>query len=336
MAEAGLPGAQWAADPTGRFELRYWDGTKWTDYVATAGVQSVDALRADSAPAETQQFTLAAAAGAAVVSARWAADPTGRFELRYWDGTQWTDAVARGGVQSIDSLRPASISTDPTPAEPVAVDAAPTRPAAVEPAPIEPVPVDPVAAEPVRVEPAREATAFAESSPAESGLIIAGAMGETRSSRRKRRRRQWTLVGAAIAAVLAVGAIASGLSDNSTKVASPGGSSNSTERTFAPTSATSSTTSTTATTTTMPPTTVPTTAQPTAPPTVPPTAPPTDPPTVAPPPPPQQTCYPLSNGGNCYQAGQFCRATDHGASGISGSGQAITCVDNNGWRWEPA
>lgn len=36
------------------------------------------------------------------VPAGWYADPSGRFELRYWDGNGWTEHVARGGQQSTD------------------------------------------------------------------------------------------------------------------------------------------------------------------------------------------------------------------------------------------
>jgi hypothetical protein len=46
-------------------------------------------------------------------------------------------------------------------------------------------------------------------------------------------------------------------------------------------------------------------------------------------------CHPLSNEGTCYQPGEFCRATDHGMSGVGLDGEAIICEDNNGWRWEP-
>ena len=38
----------------------------------------------------------------AVGPAGWYADPAGRFELRYWDGTAWTEHVSRGGQQSTD------------------------------------------------------------------------------------------------------------------------------------------------------------------------------------------------------------------------------------------
>jgi hypothetical protein len=47
-------------------------------------------------------------------------------------------------------------------------------------------------------------------------------------------------------------------------------------------------------------------------------------------------CSPLSNEGTCYEPGEFCRNSDHGMSGIAGDGEAITCEDNDGWRWEPS
>ena len=42
----------------------------------------------------------AAAAGAA--PAGWYSDPSSRFELRYWDGNQWTEHVSRAGQQYTD------------------------------------------------------------------------------------------------------------------------------------------------------------------------------------------------------------------------------------------
>jgi len=47
-------------------------------------------------------------------------------------------------------------------------------------------------------------------------------------------------------------------------------------------------------------------------------------------------CYPLSDEGTCYEPGEYCRDADHGTSGIAGDGEAITCEDNDGWRWEPS
>jgi hypothetical protein len=47
-------------------------------------------------------------------------------------------------------------------------------------------------------------------------------------------------------------------------------------------------------------------------------------------------CYPISDEGTCYEPGEYCREDDHGTSGVAGDGEAITCEDNDGWRWEPA
>jgi cytoskeletal protein RodZ len=65
---------------------------------------------------------------------------------------------------------------------------------------------------------------------------------------------------------------------------------------------------------------------------------------AVPPPPPATTasppakagCHPLSNSGTCYEPGEYCRTSDHGASGVAGDGKSIICEDNDGWRWEPA
>ena len=55
---------------------------------------------------------------------------------------------------------------------------------------------------------------------------------------------------------------------------------------------------------------------------------------IAPTPAPAQ-CYPLTNSGHCYEPGEYCRASDHGATGVAGDGETITCEDKNGWRWVP-
>lgn len=39
---SGLPPAQWAPDPYGRFEYRYWDGASWTYHVLDAGLTGLD------------------------------------------------------------------------------------------------------------------------------------------------------------------------------------------------------------------------------------------------------------------------------------------------------
>ena len=41
-----------------------------------------------------------------MTAAAWHPDPTGRHELRYWDGNQWTEHVSDAGVQSVSPLQP--------------------------------------------------------------------------------------------------------------------------------------------------------------------------------------------------------------------------------------
>ncbi|WP_369393303.1 hypothetical protein AB5J72_41455 [Streptomyces sp. CG1] len=46
------------------------------------------------------------------------------------------------------------------------------------------------------------------------------------------------------------------------------------------------------------------------------------------------TCSIVSNAGNCYSAGEFCRNSDHGATTTDASGTSITCsLSGSRWRW---
>jgi len=40
-------GPRWAADPYGRFQVRYWNGKRWTDHVSTDGVTALDPIETD-------------------------------------------------------------------------------------------------------------------------------------------------------------------------------------------------------------------------------------------------------------------------------------------------
>jgi len=72
-----------------------------------------------------------------VAPAGWYADPLRRGEMRYWDGSQWTAHVARGGEASTDDfdaagtpLPPPSVLAPPTPPPPpVTASAQPYTPA---------------------------------------------------------------------------------------------------------------------------------------------------------------------------------------------------------------
>ena len=39
---AAVPAGQWAADPSGRHQYRWWDGTRWTEHVSSNGVAGID------------------------------------------------------------------------------------------------------------------------------------------------------------------------------------------------------------------------------------------------------------------------------------------------------
>lgn len=55
-----------------------------------------------AATTTTTATTTATALPSTPVPAGWYADPSSRFELRYWNGTEWTEHVARSGQQFTD------------------------------------------------------------------------------------------------------------------------------------------------------------------------------------------------------------------------------------------
>ena len=66
-------------------------------YCAFLRRQTTGAVAASST-AMAEATTTGTAAPAA-----WYADPSKRYELRYWDGKEWTEHVARGGQQFTDA-----------------------------------------------------------------------------------------------------------------------------------------------------------------------------------------------------------------------------------------
>jgi len=68
-----------------------------TTTTQTAGFASVASVAGSEAamPASASQTN-------PTVPAAWYADPSARFELRYWNGKEWTEHVARAGQQFTD------------------------------------------------------------------------------------------------------------------------------------------------------------------------------------------------------------------------------------------
>ncbi len=56
------------------------------------------------APQTQIQFGQPAATAATSTSGQWAPDPYGRFQARYWNGTQWTEHVSSNGTNAIDPI----------------------------------------------------------------------------------------------------------------------------------------------------------------------------------------------------------------------------------------
>ncbi|MGB8862367.1 MAG: hypothetical protein WCC60_24140, partial [Ilumatobacteraceae bacterium] len=97
-------------------------------YLIAAGVSGPDA-----APSIT-------GAAATTVPPQWAADPFGRFETRYWNGTEWTENVANGGVPAFDAPIPA-VSSSMSPSQAGFLPAPTTSMRQVQPAQVQPAQV---------------------------------------------------------------------------------------------------------------------------------------------------------------------------------------------------
>ena len=70
----------------------------------TSATWSSTATTSASTPVVTSAIntSVASSVGDAAAPANWYPDPAGRFELRYWNGSAWTEHVSRNGQQSID------------------------------------------------------------------------------------------------------------------------------------------------------------------------------------------------------------------------------------------
>ncbi len=65
-------------------------------------VEELAAQVAEPEPAVEEPAVSEPAAVESTVPAGWYADPSGRYELRYWDGSAWTEHVSRAGQQFTD------------------------------------------------------------------------------------------------------------------------------------------------------------------------------------------------------------------------------------------
>lgn len=106
------PGAGWYADPTRRFEHRYWDGTAWTEHVSRAGATATDPVTPAApvwqADAGRPTITNVKAVVSLVLSILWIGGlgslaglvlgVMARREIRRAEGGQSGDGVALAGI----------------------------------------------------------------------------------------------------------------------------------------------------------------------------------------------------------------------------------------------
>jgi hypothetical protein len=97
VAAAAEP-AGWAVAPESETPDAADDSLAWL----AAQVAEPTPEPADAEPVIPAAAPEPAPAAEPAVPAGWYADPSGRFELRYWDGSAWTEHVSRAGQQFTD------------------------------------------------------------------------------------------------------------------------------------------------------------------------------------------------------------------------------------------
>lgn len=105
-----------AGKSTLEFEWPTSTADMWIDMITSSGLWKIDSIRHPTVwDAETDEsvavvhatfsrveLELAAPMVDSTVPTGWYADPSGRFELRYWGVSGWTEHVSRSGQQFID------------------------------------------------------------------------------------------------------------------------------------------------------------------------------------------------------------------------------------------
>jgi len=101
-------GVQWVILFTGRYPRGVFDFVvgieRWQVRVNAYGLGLVDRYPPFTFAPSLVAATPGTATPAAATPGAWYPDPTGRHELRYWDGRRWTGHVADGGVTATDPV----------------------------------------------------------------------------------------------------------------------------------------------------------------------------------------------------------------------------------------
>ncbi len=114
-----LPPPAWHPDPSGKHQLRYWDGQTWTPHVFDHGVQSQDPIGppvGGAAGAATSQGgqaapAVAGAQEAAPAAAETSAAPFQQAEAAATNATDSVSDAASDAVESVDQGAEAAAET---------------------------------------------------------------------------------------------------------------------------------------------------------------------------------------------------------------------------------
>lgn len=77
-------------------------GSSWGSGAATTPAESSGGWGSSASTPAASAPTAPSTPATPSVPAGWYHDPAGRFELRYWDGSAWTEHVSRNGQQYTD------------------------------------------------------------------------------------------------------------------------------------------------------------------------------------------------------------------------------------------
>ena len=100
--EPATPTPEPASGPAAEPTPSYQPTSTYQPSISTAAAATPAAAAPAAAPAVAPAAAAPDPAPAPAVPAGWYADPAGRFELRYWDGSTWTEHVSRAGQQFTD------------------------------------------------------------------------------------------------------------------------------------------------------------------------------------------------------------------------------------------
>lgn len=127
-----MTAAAWHPDPTGRHELRYWDGNQWTEHVSDAGVVSSSPLQPPAEPGQQEQAAHEEQAGQSDAAAAQIASDRPTAEQERPSADQWISAPADEPAPMDESATDRTVAAHDPLTDPMPVDEATPAPSNTE------------------------------------------------------------------------------------------------------------------------------------------------------------------------------------------------------------